>query len=241
MRSSPFSPIFGAVEAEALDAGYRLVSAMGLTFAGPLGVAAGVDRDGQKVASLDLSGFGHIEVGTVTPETSIALAASPPGLRIGVNFGSSRQGLDNSVIADYCAALRNAYVHADYLCANLTSPRGDRDGNSAGVGDLVARLKVERDHLAVMSGVLKPLLLKVAAGETGAPLPGALVEASRRELDGIVLVSSDLRRIESVRRAMELTLISVGGVATAEDVAARISVGASLVQVHAAFVAGRRA
>ena len=43
------------------------VSAFGLTFKNPIGLAAGYDRDGVAVKGLAALGFGHIEVGTVTP------------------------------------------------------------------------------------------------------------------------------------------------------------------------------
>lgn len=45
----------------------RPVSAFGLSFANPLGLAAGYDKDGLGWHGLALLGFGHIEVGTVTP------------------------------------------------------------------------------------------------------------------------------------------------------------------------------
>lgn len=42
------------------------VHALGLTFPGPLGVAAGLDKDARCFEQLGLLGFGHVEVGTVT-------------------------------------------------------------------------------------------------------------------------------------------------------------------------------
>jgi dihydroorotate dehydrogenase len=42
------------------------VRALGLDFPGPLGLAAGFDKDGEGVAGLAALGFGFIEVGTVT-------------------------------------------------------------------------------------------------------------------------------------------------------------------------------
>ena len=45
----------------------RPVSAFGLTFKNPIGLAAGYDKDGLAVRGLAGLGFGHIEVGTVTP------------------------------------------------------------------------------------------------------------------------------------------------------------------------------
>ncbi|MCM8595848.1 quinone-dependent dihydroorotate dehydrogenase [Accumulibacter sp.] len=43
------------------------VEAMGLSFPNPVGLAAGLDKNGEHVDSLAALGFGFIEVGTVTP------------------------------------------------------------------------------------------------------------------------------------------------------------------------------
>lgn len=43
------------------------VDAFGLRFANPIGMAAGYDKDGEAWRGLACLGFGHIEVGTVTP------------------------------------------------------------------------------------------------------------------------------------------------------------------------------
>lgn len=43
------------------------VHAFGLTFSNPVGLAAGYDKDGVAWQGLALLGFGHIELGTVTP------------------------------------------------------------------------------------------------------------------------------------------------------------------------------
>ncbi len=45
----------------------RPVTVMGLSFANPLGLAAGLDKDGECIDALGAMGFGFIEVGTVTP------------------------------------------------------------------------------------------------------------------------------------------------------------------------------
>jgi dihydroorotate dehydrogenase len=45
----------------------RRVEAFGLTFPNPVGLAAGYDKDGLAWRGLASLGFGHIEVGTVTP------------------------------------------------------------------------------------------------------------------------------------------------------------------------------
>ena len=43
------------------------VSAFGLTFKNPVGLAAGYDKDAEAIRGLSTLGFGHLEVGTVTP------------------------------------------------------------------------------------------------------------------------------------------------------------------------------
>jgi len=43
------------------------VQAFGLTFKNPVGLAAGYDKDGRAIRGLSALGFGHIEIGTVTP------------------------------------------------------------------------------------------------------------------------------------------------------------------------------
>ncbi|MCU1585719.1 MAG: Diguanylate cyclase [Microbacteriaceae bacterium] len=42
------------------------VTALGLTFDSPFGVAAGFDKDGRAIRGLGQLGFGHVEVGTIT-------------------------------------------------------------------------------------------------------------------------------------------------------------------------------
>lgn len=44
------------------------VNVFGLTFKNPIGLAAGYDKDGIAVRGLSALGFGHVEVGTVTPK-----------------------------------------------------------------------------------------------------------------------------------------------------------------------------
>jgi len=45
----------------------RAVDCMGLRFANRVGLAAGLDKNGDHIDALGALGFGHIEIGTVTP------------------------------------------------------------------------------------------------------------------------------------------------------------------------------
>lgn len=73
---------------------------MGITFPNPVGLAAGLDKDGEYIDALGALGFGFIEVGTVTPR---AQAGNPkprlfrlPGARAIINrMGFNNRGVDN--------------------------------------------------------------------------------------------------------------------------------------------------
>jgi dihydroorotate dehydrogenase len=60
-------PVVRSLKHEFLKPSRRLeVSALGLTFPSPFGVAAGFDKNATMIAGLYAMGFGHVEVGTLT-------------------------------------------------------------------------------------------------------------------------------------------------------------------------------
>lgn len=212
---------------------------MGMDFANPLGLAAGFDRTGSLLASLAPLGFGHIEVGTITPGTAnVTLpTAAATQLRIGVNIGSARRGIDDQVVDDYLAALSRVWNGADYVVANLSSPFSERDGNAPGVEMLIERLAHAWREQRRATGRLVPLLIKSACQSTGDLGCAALTEARKQKLSGVVLVSSCLRQIAAACEQLDgAALISVGGVVSAEDVRSRLAAGAALVQIYTAMV-----
>ncbi len=78
------------------------VDLMGLRFRNPVGLAAGLDKNGAYVDGLGALGFGFVEVGTVTPRPQ---PGNPkprlfrlPGARALINrFGFNNGGLDNFI------------------------------------------------------------------------------------------------------------------------------------------------
>ncbi len=82
------------------------VHALGLDFPGPLGLAAGFDKDGRGVAGLAALGFGFVEVGTVTARPQPGNAKPRmfrfPAERALVN----RMGFNNAGAAALAARLR---------------------------------------------------------------------------------------------------------------------------------------
>lgn len=58
------TPLMGLIR-QALP--FKPVTCMGLTFKNPLGLAAGLDKNGECIDAFGAMGFGSIEIGTVTP------------------------------------------------------------------------------------------------------------------------------------------------------------------------------
>lgn len=80
------------------------VTVMGLTFPNPVGLAAGLDKNGDCVRGLAALGFGFIEVGTVTPRPQPGnpqprLFRLPPANALINRMGFNNQGVDYLVRA----------------------------------------------------------------------------------------------------------------------------------------------
>lgn len=67
-RSGGFSPIRAAVKAAFPVPETQGVDAFGLHFPNPVGLAAGWDKEGEAWWGVSALGFGHVEIGTVTPK-----------------------------------------------------------------------------------------------------------------------------------------------------------------------------
>lgn len=223
------------------DCARNQVHALNLHFPNRIGLAAGIDRTGRELAALADLGFGHVEVGTITKASDIEIDRSrlPAGFRVGINFASSLPGLDGDVIDDYVAVMIAAWDRADFLVANLTSPRAGRTGDTPGVDMLMARLRSMQGRLAARSGLLRPLLIKISGGRRGDAMPAALVAARRHAFEGVVLVTHDIDRMKAARDFMACgDIVSVGGVSSPACICSRLAAGAALVQIHSAFVTG---
>ena len=66
IRVLPGIDPFGVIRRACAPNPALAVTALGVRFPSPFGVAAGFDKDGEAVAGLGVLGFGHVEVGTVT-------------------------------------------------------------------------------------------------------------------------------------------------------------------------------
>jgi dihydroorotate dehydrogenase len=83
------------------------VEAMGLTFPNPVGLAAGLDKNGAHIDALAALGFGFIEIGTVTPRPQ-AGNPKPRLFRVPSHQGIiNRMGFNNHGVDELLQNVRN--------------------------------------------------------------------------------------------------------------------------------------
>jgi dihydroorotate dehydrogenase len=134
------APTYGAVAHKRS----RSVEAMGLTFPGILGLAAGFDKNGTGIDALAALGFGFIEIGTITGEAQPGnpkpRLARLPADRAVVN----RMGFNND----------GAEVVARRLARRLRSPKGVTK-SPLGINIGKTKLVPEHDEAAVLADYAK--------------------------------------------------------------------------------------
>jgi dihydroorotate dehydrogenase len=177
---------------------------------------------------------------------------------VGINVGANKDSTDR--VADYAAGVRAMAPFADYLAINISSPNTPGLRELQAGGELVELLAAVRDARPL--GI--PVFLKVAPDlDPGdherivrAALDGgidALIVANTTVsrpplksryagetggLSGAPLAPLALQQLRLFRAASagQLPLISVGGIASADDAWARIRAGASLLQLYSAMI-----
>ena len=193
------------------------VTAMGLTFPNPVGLAAGFDKNGEHLDALAALGFGFIEIGTVTPRPQ---PGNPrPRLfrieqkqalinRLGVNNHGVDQLLANIANAQF--ARRGGIVginlgknfdtpgeHAidDYLigfervygAASYVAINGTDDA-------LLSRLKAEQTRLADKHGKYVPLAVKIGADLDDEAILAIADRLRTQRIDGVIATTTTQSR-----------------------------------------------
>lgn len=185
---------------------------------------------------------------------------------VGVNVGKTKLAEDAE--ADYQASVRLLAPHADYLVLNVSSPNtpGLRDMQTVDrLASLITAVRTalaDRPHTppllvkiapdlsdedldAIAELALRERLDGLIATNTTIDRgvlrnPGAAGVPTEGGISGAPLeprAVAVLQRLHA-RTGGRLTLISVGGIETAEDAWARIRAGATLVQAYTGFVYG---
>jgi len=200
----------------------------GLEMSNPVGLAAGLDKNGEALEGLSRLGFGAVECGSVTPR---AQPGNPkPRLfrlaedRAIINrMGFNNEGLEpfaarlaqrptraaiganlgankdtEDKAADYVAGLRRLAGLADYFTVNISSP------NTPGLRALQGREALDdllgRIHEARPDDGA-PVFLKIAPDLIGEEI-GMIVEASiAHRIDALIVSNTTLERPASLRSA----------------------------------------
>ncbi len=204
------------------DAALR-VTALGLTFDSPFGVAAGFDKEGAAIRGLGVLGFGHVEVGTIT---ALAQPGNPrprlfrliPDRAVINRMGFNNHGAQAAahVIAKAITKRRRPVVGvnigksravevddatADYLASTrLLAPLADylvvnvSSPNTPGLRGLQ-----ELDRLAPLLAAVKaaagttPVLVKIAPDLTD-DQARRIAQLAAAQLDGIIATNTTLSR-----------------------------------------------
>ena len=199
------------------------VSLWGLTFAHPIGLAAGFDKDALVAGPLLERGFAFVEVGSVTPRPQpgnprprlFRLSAdqaivnrmgfnSAGAAAVAARLAAPRRGIvgvnlgvnrdSADAVADYVAGARALGPHADYVVVNVSSPNTPGLRALQGTDRLAGLLEAVRAALGA-----RPLLLKVAPDLSGEDRRAIAETALATGIDGIIATNTATRRPPGLR------------------------------------------
>jgi dihydroorotate dehydrogenase len=190
----------------------------GIDFANPLGLAAGVDKNGEAIPGFFGLGFGAVEIGTLTPSPQPGnprprLFRLPQDRAVVNRYGFNNQGLAAGLarvpakrrgvlginvgankdstdrIADYAASVAAAAPPGDYVTINISSP------NTPGLRDLQSGAALH-DLLAASAAARgeTPLFLKVAPDLEPAQIDEIARAAIDHGLDAIIIGNTTVTR-----------------------------------------------
>ena len=156
------------------------VQAFGLTFPNPLGMAAGYDKDGLGWRGLACLGFGHIEVGTVTPKAQPGNPLPRIFRLVEQEAVINRMGFPNRGAEFLAARLRGPRSRGLVLGVNIGKNKATP--NEQAIDDYVECFEALHpvvDYFVV--NVSSPNTPGLRALQEKAPLLGILNELKRRD------------------------------------------------------------
>lgn len=178
------------------------------------------------------------------------------GVPLGVNLGKNRNTPNTEAIQDYLRVIEAFRDCSDFFVLNLSSP------NTPGLRDLESREAVSRLVGECVAASPRPVLLKVSpdretpetvaiceaavgAGASGIVATNTTVDyrvcPDARDTGGIsgaALREKSRAMLQALSQALfgRTVLVSVGGIASADEAYDRIRMGASLIQVYTGLI-----
>ena len=189
----------------------------GVRFPGPLGLAAGFDKDGTGLDTWGALGFGFAEVGTVTAHPQpgnpsprlfrlpaerallnrmgfnnhgageLALRLARHAPDVPIGVNIGKTKLADDAIGDYRASARLVGALADFVVVNVSSP------NTPGLRDLQAVESLRPILAAVQSETTTPVLVKIAPDLSDTEIDDIADLAVELGLAGIVATNTTVR------------------------------------------------
>ncbi len=175
---------------------------------------------------------------------------------MGINIGKNKLTSEDDALNDYETLFRAFKEYGDYIVINISSP------NTPGLRDLQNETFINAIFKMAKEITSQPVLLKIApdmepedaitlcktavdAGAAGIIATNTTIDYSLVKnpkdiggLSGAILSDKSFAIFDAVAKELygKTTLISVGGISTAEDAYRRIKAGASLVQVLSGLI-----
>lgn len=227
---------------------------MGLTLSNPVGLAAGMDKSAILAGWTGVAGFGFHEIGSVSLENMNTVSANlyPRQGRdradiVGVNIACSRRSDGKKALSQYITLAEHFLPMADYLVLNLSSPftRRARQSGADWLTALLSKTVAARTRYQDTASHYVPLAVKVTATDDGSvSLLDSLDLTLASGFDGAIVATPNTMTEQAVLKTLREakvrlgtgSLVSVGGITTAEHVRDRLACGASAVQVFSAVV-----
>jgi len=227
LRTIQGTPVEGAIARRyAVDDRRLHVSAFGLDFPNPVGIAAGFDKNAEIPRALAAIGFGHVEVGGVTAKPQ---SGNPrPRLFRLAEDGAliNRMGFNNDgadVVGERLAKtdLPDVPVGVNIGKSKTASPAEAADDyaytyervadsgdyfvvnvsspNTPGLRELQARDALEGILQRLLDAGAEPLLVKLSPDLAGEAVLGAVELAEDLGVDGLIATNTTVDRPESLR------------------------------------------
>ncbi len=160
------------------------VHAFGLTFANPIGLAAGYDKDGLGWRGLAAMGFGHLELGTVTPQPQPGNPAPRIFRLVEDRAVINRMGFPSRGASFLAGRLRNARRPGLVLGVNIGKNK-DTPLERAG-----------EDYLALQR-IFAPLADYLTINVSSPNTPGLRQLQGQAALEGLLRPLADERRTQA--------------------------------------------
>lgn len=183
-------------------------------------------------------------------------ALYPFATPIGANIGKNKTTSSENALSDYEKLIKAFEKISDYLVINISSP------NTPGLRDLQNEKFIADLFVMAKEITTKPVLLKIAPdldmkdalhvsscalenGASGIVATNTTIDYSLLKgakdfggISGKVLCEKSFMMFEALAKEFfgKTTLISVGGIDSAEEAYRRIKAGASLIQIYSAFI-----